>query len=315
MVTSRQALATLLCLASLLWPLGVRAEPPASVQASSGLKVNILLLGLDADSGALAPSRTDTIILASVDLGARRMAMVSIPRDLWVDIPGYSQNRINTAYFTGEYNRLPGGGPALAMQTVAAALGVPVDHYITIDFDGFVGAVDAIGGLDIDVPYDILRYEYIDGKDSSVLDIPAGLQHMDGAATLTYVRSRYNSNDYERMRRQQQVLLTARDKALSLQIPVSRYPELLVSLGSAVHTDIPFVKLVALGSLAMRMDSSDITHVVIDESIASTVIRPSGAMVEVPDWDKLHALVNEALYPKAEEPTEPDLLTRFVWGR
>ena len=116
------------------------------------------------------------------------------------------------------------------------------------------------------------------------------------------------------MRRQQQVLLAARDKALGLQIPVSQYPALLSSVGDTVHTDIPLAKLISLGSLAMRMNSSAITHVVIDESIASTVIRPSGAMVEVPDWDKLHALVNKALEPPAEELPKAGLFTRFIWG-
>jgi len=275
---------------------------------------NVLLLGLDRGSDPTMPARTDTMILASVDTRTRHIVMVSIPRDLWVDIPGYGEGRINTAYYLGEYYALKGSGPALAMKTVAAALDVPVDYYVTVDFDGFVSAIDAIGGLDIDVPKDVRRYAYIDGQDSSVIAIPAGSQHMDGATTLTYVRSRFGTTDYERMRRQQQVLLAARSKVLGLQIPVGRYPALFSSLGGAIKTDLPVTKMFSLAAFAIQMDSKAITHVVIDESIAHTVIRPSGAMVEVPDWDKLHALVRNALPQETPAPLQSGVFSRFLWG-
>lgn len=92
-------------------------------------------------------------------------------------------------------------------------------------------AIDALGGLEIEVSQDIRRYEYIDGENSSVIEIPAGWHHMDGAMALTYVRSRYESSDYERMRRQRQVLQAVREKAQALQIPISQLPQLFWALG------------------------------------------------------------------------------------
>ena len=166
----RPLLLSLFLAVGLLWPSGAFAAQPGS-----GGRVNILLLGLDADVDRVGPPRTDTMILASIDLRARRLVLLSMPRDLWVDIPGYGEGRINTAYYLGESYAARGGGPALAKETVAAALDVPVDYYVAIDFAGFVEAIDAIGGLDIEVPYDITRWAYIDGQGHVRARDPRGL--------------------------------------------------------------------------------------------------------------------------------------------
>jgi LCP family protein required for cell wall assembly len=114
-------------------------------------RVTILLLGLDFrdwEQGLGAP-RTDTMMLLSVDPVSRMVSMLSIPRDLWVEIPGFTHNRINTAYSSGEGNRLPGGGPGLAMKAVEKLVGVPIQYYAVIDFSTFERLIDEIGGVDV----------------------------------------------------------------------------------------------------------------------------------------------------------------------
>src|SRR5688572_7292038 len=111
-------------------------------------RVNILLLGLDRRPDE-SISRTDTMILVTVDPDAKIAGMLSIPRDLWVSIPGYAEDRINKAYFNGDRDKYPGGGPALAMKTVQYNLGVPVHFYAQIDFEGFRDIIDTLGGIDI----------------------------------------------------------------------------------------------------------------------------------------------------------------------
>lgn len=115
-------------------PVGEREAGIANgADPGAGNRVNILLLGLDADVDRVSPARTDTIMLVSIDLRAQRLVLISIPRDLWVDIPGFGEGRINTAYYLGESYLAQGQGPALAKETVAAALDVPVDYYAVVN--------------------------------------------------------------------------------------------------------------------------------------------------------------------------------------
>jgi len=143
------------------------------------------------------------------------VGMLSIPRDLWVTIPGYGENRINTAHYLGDKNGYPGGGPALAMKTVQYNLGVPVHFYVRVDFDGFRRIVDTLGGIDIEIPQTINDPKYPDenyGYDPFYIE--AGLQHLDGDTALKYARTRATAGaDFARARRQQQVLFAIREKA------------------------------------------------------------------------------------------------------
>jgi LCP family protein required for cell wall assembly len=165
-------------------------------------RINILLLGIDQRPGENGPFRTDTMILVSLDPATNTASMLSIPRDLWVRIPGYGENRINTAHSTGDAENYPGGGVALAKKTVAQNFGVPVHYYVRVNFTGFEQLIDAIGGLDIDVATAIHDDKYpTEDYGTLVLDIPAGLQHMDGITVLRYARSRHGTGDFDRMDR------------------------------------------------------------------------------------------------------------------
>ncbi len=260
--------------------------------------VNILLLGIDQREGESGPWRSDTMILVSLDPVNHTAAMLSIPRDLWTTIPGYGEGRINTAHYLGDLHDYPGGGPALAKKTVWYALGVPVHYYVRVNFAGFEQLVDAIGGLIVEVPEEIYDTQYpTEDYGTTVLHIPAGVQHMDGKTALQYARTRHGSNDYARMERQQQILLAARDKVMSLDIPLSRIPTILELVGSSVQTDLTLEDMFALAEAARSIDPANIRSGVIDGSMTTTVVTPQGWMVEVADWDQVHALVNELFPP------------------
>lgn len=114
-------------------------------------RVNILLLGSDSRPGEKF-GRTDTMIVVTIDPQAKTAGMLSLPRDLWVSVPGYGESRINQAHRTGGVENYPGGGPALAVATVEANLGMPIDFYVLVDFEGFQQVVDTLGGIDLCVP-------------------------------------------------------------------------------------------------------------------------------------------------------------------
>jgi polyisoprenyl-teichoic acid--peptidoglycan teichoic acid transferase len=260
-------------------------------------RITILLLGIDQREIETGPTRTDTMILVSIDPATNTAAMLSIPRDLWVTIPGYGENRINTAHFLGDANKYPGGGPALAKKTVWYDLGVPVHYYVRINFGAFEKLIDAIGGVTIDVKTAIHDTEYPDSNYGYMtVNIPAGVQHMDGKTALQYARSRHGNSDFDRMARQQAVILAARDKVLSLNIPLARIPELLATLGNSVKTDMSVDEMLALAQTAQQIDRGNIGHGVIDATMTSTVFTPQGWEVEVPDWEKIRKLVDE-LFP------------------
>jgi hypothetical protein len=185
----------------------------------------------------------------------------------------------------------------LAKKTVWYALGVPVHNYVRVNFTGFEQLVDAIGGLDIEVAEDIYDAKYPTADYGTMeLYIPAGMQHMDGKLALQYARTRHGSSDFARMARQQQVLKTAFQKVLSLDIPLTRIPVVLKLLGSSVQTDLTLQQIVTLVGAARKVDLANLRGGVIDGSITTTVVTPQGWMVEVADWDKVRTLVDD-LFP------------------
>jgi LCP family protein required for cell wall assembly len=257
-------------------------------------RTNILLLGIDKRAGELGPSRTDTIIVVSVDPVSKSAAMLSIPRDLWVSIPGHSEGRVNTAHFLGDANGYPGGGPALAKITVQYALGIPIHYYVRINFEGFEKLVDAIGGITIDVKEAIRDDKYPDGSYGFMtVDIPAGVQHMDGKTALQYARVRHGGSDFMRGRRQQEVIKAIRDKVLSLDIPLTKIPEMLRIAGDSVHTDLSLSEMYELAKLAREFPSDSLKSAVIDESMTSPQTTPDGAQVLIPNRTKIREMIND----------------------
>ncbi|MBC7223530.1 MAG: LCP family protein, partial [Anaerolineae bacterium] len=235
-----------------------------------------------------------------------RVGMLSIPRDLYVTIPGYGENRINMANFIGDRDKYPGGGPALAKRTIEYNYGVHVDYYVRVNFDGFERIIDTIGGVDIQVEKEIRDDTFPDehyGYDP--LYIPAGLVHMDGELALKYARTRHGDSDIHRARRQQQVILAVKDKVLQMNMAPSlllKLPELMRTFSDSVETDIPVDQAIQLAQMALSWDLSQIETAVIDDSMTVRRITEKGADVLLPLNDKIRALMDR-MFGEDEPPT------------
>ena len=173
----------------------------------------------------------------------------SLPRDLIVEIPGYGYGRINSAYATGELNLGVGGGMTVARSTVSHLINTPIDYTVFVDFEGFIGLIDAIGGIDVDVPtplydnaYPTMDYGYME------IYFEAGLQHMDGARALEYARLRHADSDFERVRRQQTIVLQVIDQLAKQNIVTALDQAVTASaaLRGYVWTDMPEERMLSL---------------------------------------------------------------------
>jgi len=257
-------------------------------------RVNILLLGIDKRPDEVY-SRTDTMILVTVDPNTKSAGMLSIPRDLWVSIPGYDEDRVNKAYFVGDRDAYPGGGPALAMKTIQYNLGVPVHFYAQIDFDGFRQIVDTLGGIDIYVPQTIDDPKFPDNNYGfDPFYIEAGQHTLDGYTALKYARTRATPGaDFSRAKRQQAVLLAIKDKALQLNM-VPKVPELWNTMAGAFETNLELIDIVELSQLADEIDPDSIQTAVLDHTYTYDYIVPdTRAQVLIPYREKIRALVDD----------------------
>ena len=261
-------------------------------------RVTILVLGIDERTQETGPFRTDTMIVLTLDPASKTAGMLSIPRDLWVPIPAMdTEGKINTANFLGDAYNYPGGGPALAMETVRENLGIPIDYYVRVNFTAFEKVIDAIGGVEICVPEAINDPEYpaFDNYGFDPLYIKAGCQMMDGALALKYARTRHSGTDFDRARRQQQVILAARDKVIKQNLLpqlVAQAPTLLDTLKNSVKTDLSLEQMIQLAKLASQIDPKNVRQAVIDENMVVAYNAPTNPPqnVLVPLRDKIREL-------------------------
>lgn len=263
---------------------------------SGNSRVTILLMGLDYrdwERGSGAP-RTDTMMVVTVDPLTRQAGMLSIPRDLWVEIPGFSHQRINTAYTFGELYRYPGGGPGLAIKTVESVIGVPIQYYAVIEFSAFERLIDEIGGIDVYVEND-LKISPI-GRMSFWLEGGKG-HHLDGAETLAYARIRKGTNaggDFGRAQRQQQVAMAIIDRVVGFDIIptlIRRAPRLYQEISSGIRTNLSLQQMVSFGWLAVNLPIDNIERGVISPpGMVGFETRPDGAQVLRPVPDRIREL-------------------------
>jgi LCP family protein required for cell wall assembly len=250
-------------------------------------RLNILLLGIDhRDDEPIEGSRSDTIMVASIDPPSKSAVLVSLPRDMWVSIPGYYQQRINVAHAVG--------GPTLVAQTIQANFGIKIDNFARVDFSGFEQLVDAVGGIIVDAERPVKDDEYpTDDYGVMRLFIPPGPILLDGKSALMYARSRHSESDFGRSRRQQQVLVALRERALQMGI-VSKVPTLLGIAQKAIATDLDAGSMVALGRLGLEMDRNRIKTVVVDESLATPYKGPQGEDLLQPNRQAIQAAILRA---------------------
>lgn len=236
---------------------------PTPVAPAAGAPATILLLGSDQRPGESGPSRTDAIIIARVDPLKRRVALLSLPRDLWVSVPGYGATRINTAHVWGEIYGDPEGGIGLARKTISALLGTPIDYTLYIDFQGFIEAIDALGGVTVDVEKELydanfptMDYGY------TIAHFLPGAQHMDGDTALVYSRIRHPDSDFARMRRQQAVLAgvltTLREQSVVSNL--QQLEAVTAAMRNYVKTDMPEERILGLAWALRDVAPAQIEH-------------------------------------------------------
>lgn len=280
-------------------PIAPQVELPPAWDGAS--RVNILVLGLDyLDSVAdrQGPSRSDTMVVLTIDPQSKTAGMISVPRDLWVNIPGFDYAKLNMAYYYGEANKLPGGGPALAAKTVERVLGIPIHYYAKVDFMTFVYLVDQIGGIDVYVEKKIKIDPLGPGEDDVVL--PVGLKHLDGMRALAYARQRYTKDgDVDRARRTQQVILAIRDKVMdpaTFSTLISRAPEIYQTVQSGISTNMPLEDALRMAVLLRDIPTESIKRGVIDYSMVildNVMLNGANASIVKPIPDKIRELRDE----------------------
>ena len=264
--------------------------------------INILLLGTDERPDEGDAARTDTMILVSVNPETRDIGMLSMPRDLWVPVPGMNTTtKINTAYLMGELYDYPGGGPQAAKDTVSSFVGRPVDYFVRVNFDGFRQMIDLIGGIDVDVPYVIHDDQYpTEDYGVEIFHLDAGRQHLDGVTALKYARTRHGDDDYSRSRRQQDIIRSVVSQVLSAgMIPqlLGRAPQLLMTMQNSVQTDIPLDKGFALANLVADGGLGEIRQLVLDSKYGTESYSAEGAWILVPDRQKVRVALDEFFEP------------------
>ncbi len=293
---------------------------PASLPQWTGVeRVNILLLGIDERQTEQGPWRTDTMILVTIDPATRSAGMLSIPRDLWVPIPGYNiESKINTAHFIGDAQNYPGGGPALSMATVQYNLGLPVQYYLRLNFSAFEKLIDLIGGVDIYVEQTIDDPEYPDsGVGYEPLHIDAGWQRMDGRLALKYARTRHTElGDFDRAQRQQQVILAVRDKVTQadmLPTLIGQIGPLIDTLGESIKTNLTLDQLMRLANLASHIGMENIQSLVIGPSMTLSYLAPTNPpqYVLVPIREEIRKVRDRLLNVGPSLPAGADDATRL----
>ena len=211
-------------------------------------KLNILLVGVDERNRESEPSRSDAMVLLNSDLKKDNYIMLSIPRDTYVS--GVHSNKLTATHLVG--------GPALTIKKVKELLGIPIHHYIEINFNGFEGIVDALGGIDINVSRSITdeRYPTPDDKGTMTIHIPAGMQHMNGTVALQYVRTRHDSVGlFDRARQQQNFLTILLNQSLKPK-NIFKMPAIYKSLKPNLYSDMSVIEMMNLALLLKRSGPS-----------------------------------------------------------
>jgi len=242
------------------------------------LRTNILLLGTDDSSERGSIGRTDTIILASIVPLKPYIGMLSIPRDLWVQLPGVGEQRINTAYFFAEANEA-GSGAAAAMDAIRANFGVPVKYYVLVHMSGLVSVVDALGGVNVQL-------------DAPVGNLPAGTHHLNGPQALGFVRERNTSDDFGRMLRTQ-ILLSAGLKQMLNPSSWGDLPKVAGALVQTVDTNIPLWQLPRLTFALLRAFVFGIDGRAIGREMVTPFQTSQGAQVLLPNWEAINPVLDE----------------------
>lgn len=291
-------------------------------------RINIALLGIGGE-GHEGAQLTDTILIASIKPSTKQVALISIPRDTVVNIPGYGYRKINEANALAEMQN-PGSGPDSALQTLQDFLGIDIPYYARVDFGGFEKLIDDIGGVDVyvDKSFSDSDFPTWDYKVRTV-SFTKGWSHFDGAQALDFARSRHGNNfegsDFARAHRQQKMLVAARDKLLSTEtlLHPSRLTDILNTLDAHIKTNIGVTDLLELSQIAKDVDTNKVTNIVFSDDPASVLYpdNSSGAFYlrpKDPTLEQIHYIAQNIFDEKVAEsaktlidqtPLKPEQLT------
>jgi LCP family protein required for cell wall assembly len=283
-------------------PLPTRLPTSTPAPAWSGPSTfTFVALGVDRRNDQEIP-RTDTIMLGKVDLRTPSVNLVSIPRDLLVDIPGYGKDRINAAYVYGEQFKEPGGGIGMLKRTIEKNFGLQIDHFGLVDFQCFRTAVDAVGGVNVNVPRLIVDTHYpTDDYGTKAVRFEPGMQKMDGERALEYARTRYADSDFQRMQRQQLIIAAMREQLLTLRTLPS-LPTMLAGCRN-MRSDLGWRDYLTLATTMQSLSGNRVSFAAVDERMTVDTTLASGAAVLLPRWEPIRALLAEAFGPSTIDPT------------
>jgi LCP family protein required for cell wall assembly len=275
---------------------------PVPTTALAEEVVTVLLIGGDGDY--VLDMNTDTLIVAVINRATKQVSLLSIPRDLWVNIPTYGWGRINIAHRIGQRGKYPEGrGPGLLMRTIEENLGIPIDHWVRIGYEGFARAVDELGGVDMVVACQVnLRYRPPSSKAEQEMILPPGVYHLDGATALRYVRTRRGDTDFERAQRQQQFL-----KAVWYQFKspetVLKIPELWTAMKGAFATDLQLGDVLALAPVALELEPQRVHSLSIGRGQVQSWTTAEGAKVLLPIPERVQEVVARLYAPPLTDDT------------
>ncbi len=277
--------------------------------------INILLLGSDRRPGEDV-ARTDVMMIVSVFPDVPSVSMISIPRDYYAWIPTWGLDKINTAYLRAKTTGYPGGGPALLKATVEYNFGLPIHYYAMVDFNSYRSIVDAVGGVDIVVECGF-HDTYPDDESptgQTDIDLEPGVHHLDGKFALWYVRSRWNTSDFDRHRRQQQVIRAILESALN-QNMLARIPELWGVYQESVETDMGLTDILALVPIAVRLDVRDIkSRFIRGVNLLTSMSVPLRGEVLAPHYEELYTFMQEAAQPPVTSRAAQRAYRVEVWN-
>lgn len=263
-----------------------RPQHPPGIEGTD----NYLLLGLDRRPGARGSGLADTILVAVLARDSDEVGLISVPRDLYVDLPGYGPGRINMVFGAAARVREP--ALELARRVVSNTLLLPIDHAMAIDLSLFERAVDEVGGVTVSVPCPIYD-DFVDARTESgrrTLRVEAGEQLMDGATAAMYVRSRHGRSDHDRARRQQAVLLGLQHELRGMEA-VLELPALIELFEESIRTDLRRIDLLRLARRAARIEPGHVHGLVLGHAHTTAFRSPEGYAVLLPNYDAIDEAV------------------------
>lgn len=305
------------------------ATPPTAVPSPvptfevDNAITNILLLGSDQADPNSHTNRTDTMIIVSINSETRTAAMISLPRDLLVYIPGWTMNRLNTAGPHATAIAYPGGDVRLLKDTILYNFGVTIHYYARVDFAGFKQVVDAMGGVEVVVSCPLTDWRLKSPELAPAVEenweqftLEQGIHHLDGDLALWYARSRRSTNDFDRGRRQQQLLRAMLNQGVDLNL-LPQIPTLWETYRDSVETDLDIGRILQLAALApaVRENGVQNLYVVPNKDVISWTVPETNAAVQLPVWEELQDNFQRLFLPPAlNRATRPPLVVEVING-